>query len=879
MEEQTFIQENSGIVADAVHVEGENIAMGDFHQHQYIDSNPSFSSIQFDDSDYPAPTFMESVLQLLKAQRIIIIKGNNHFDHVSFGKQLAQKIILEQEQFGAIELIQNEENKPLLNQLNQQKREQVVILDGLHPRHIQYGLNQLINLCEQKSSYYIIHTETSFDTWQKASEMLSNYWYSIPEDDHYKHDDLCGWFLKQIIKNPISFFNEEDELTRQSLLSENYTIDKVIGEIGTPDKLTLFLNICRQNNTVFSDSKLDQIVNQLHQEQVQIVARWFNNLKPQEKIIALTVALFNGVYASQYFEILDTMMATTLWKEQQQTLAGLDYHSLDFLQSFFRYETAEQGDMIVARNQTTRVHLLKTAIGQYPRHIEAALLAFSDIMENSYRKAALNWDLYGTTQKRALLRQVFIEATRDIGINQLSNIEGVFLKLAASDHKHIQGVAAKSLAQYRLLGHDDLLFDTVKEWQADQTIQDRMTLFLKDKMQSKQKAIVAIKSTTVRALAYAADYDQPNQLHERIVADLIVFAKESDTDIQYAVASALPKFIQHHSQQLQNHIFDDLMPVGAYSSAISEGLGKAYEHYPDTLKPVINHWISICKQTNSEENRRHKTTYRDNRLVTILELLQNVELQADKGFNLQELYTLSIELLQTEKRGGVVESIIQLIASIQTRDYSLAYTNIPETLQNLSRRQRKIVLNTWVRQFLVERSLLQGREFTITINNKDYPAWDKMVKRPLTAIEEALFVWLNSNSKTAQKYATLAFLEFAKWFEAEEYDLIQEHKARETEREARRIAQKQAVKIPTIAQGVPELGLGIWLRLKIFFYLLFENSANKHSLKRIIKVFQTGPYSKRHLRLVTYKWRTRAEGDFSSKLAKWLDRLIHHIKS
>lgn len=877
MEKETIIQENTGIIADKVQVEGQNVALGNFYQ--YVDTNPSFSNVQFDNAEYPSPTFTLAVLELIKAQRIIIIKGNNHFDHMSFGKQMAKTIIQEQPQYSAIELIQNEENKPLLTQLNQQKSQQIVLLDGIHPRHIQYKMSQLVRICEHKSSYYIIHTETSYDTWLKSGEMISHYWYTIPDEDHYNHQELSHWFLKELTVNPISFLSEEDTLSLETLLSQTNNIDAVVTKIGTPDKLILFLNICRQNSHVYSDVKLDQIINQLHQAQSEIVGRWFNNLNPQEKIIALTVALFNGVFINQYFEILNTMMATTLWEQQNDTLAALDYHSLDFLQSFFRYESAEQGDIIIARNHTTRVHLLKTAISQYPRHIEAALLAFSDIMENSYRRDILNWDLYGTTQKRALLRQVFIESTRDIGINQLSNIEAVFLKLAASGHHHIQGVAAKSLAQYRLLGHDDLLFDTVKKWQGDQTIQDRMRLFLKDKAPSEKKAIIAIKSTTIRALAYAADYDQPNQLHDSIVTDLLTFSQESDFEIQKTVADVLPKFIQHHSHQLQNHIFDQLMPVAAYGNAISKGLTKAYLHYPDTLKSVIQHWLSTCKQSNSEANRRHKTTYRDNSLIAVLDTLKSIELQPEKGFNLQELYTLSISLLQVEKRSTVADSVIELIAAIQTRDYNLAYTNIPETLQRLSKRQRKIVLGIWVQQYLKERMVLPNREFTITINKIDYPAWDKMVKRPLTVLEESLFIWLNSKSKIAQKYATLAFLEFARVFEAEEYILIQEYKAKRAEMEAQRIARKQASNTTTVIQGASEIGLGLWLRLKIFFYLLFENKTNKQNLKSIIKIFLTGPYSKRHLRLVTYKWRTRAQGDFSSKLAKWLDRLIQHIKS
>ena len=51
-------------------------------------------------------------------------------------------------------------------------------------------------------------------------------------------------------------------------------------------------------------------------------------------------------------------------------------------------------------------------------------------MQLSYKRKIDNWELHGTTEKRALLRQVFIESTRDIGVNELTNIESVYLELA-----------------------------------------------------------------------------------------------------------------------------------------------------------------------------------------------------------------------------------------------------------------------------------------------------------------------------------------------------------------------------------------------------------------------------------------------------------------
>ena len=510
------------------------------------------------------------------------------------------------------------------------------------------------------------------------------------------------------------------------------------------------------------------------------MTRWFNQLNHNQKIIALTVALFNGLFCRQYFEVLSEMIDRSFWRQNVHTLEALDYFNLDFLRPFFRIENTDEGDLIIAENPKTRIHLLKAAKFQYPRHIHRALEIFSDIMQSSYARNNTNWGLYGTTHKRALLRQVFIGATRDIGINALSNVESIYLELAASNQKFIQGIAAKSMAQYRLLNEDDLLFETLNKWLTDKSVERRIELFLQ-KASNTNQTISAIKATTIRALAYAADYDRPNELHSEIVTYLITFAKDNSDAVQDAVADVLSKFIIHHTLQLRNEIFDSLMPNVKYGPAISEGLLKGYKNYPEALKEVINHWLSICMKEHSKENRREKTTFRDNALISIINTLGRIDM-LENGFTLKDLYDISSELLKTEKRPAVIAANLNLIAHIQQHDYTMAYDYIPETIEKLTRKQRKEMVRHWTFQFIQQRKNLRNGQFTITVFEEEFPAWDKMRSRPLTILEETLFLWLNSKSKVAQKFATLTFLDIAHFFEIEEHQQILKYEVQRQER-------------------------------------------------------------------------------------------------
>lgn len=878
---ETINNEGTIVVEPTINVSGGNVATGDLHQkfYEYRETNPSFSEIDFENEEvYPEPVFTSEVFQLLLKKRVLIIKGNNHFDQANFGRKIAKRLYDYSGEQKMMELIQNEEDKPLNAQLLQQKSGQIILLNTIHPRHIQYDFTRLIELADQKQSYYIINTESSSETWAKAGRITADYWYEIPQDNHYKKEDLLAWLIEFLREDPLQFFSEEIEIGPGTRFSSGYDINRLVNEISTPQKWIIFISGCRDLEELPSDRRLEKMLNNLNQSQEEIIMKWFNNLDREEKIIALTAALFNGLFCYQYFEILSQMIQTSFWRQSSDTLEAIDYYNLDFLNVFFRFESTDEGDLIVARNPTTRVNLLKSAMQQYPRHIEKALLIFSSIMRETYNRKNTNWDLHGTTQKRALLRQVFVEATRDIGINQLSNIESVYLELAASDHSFVQGIAAKSLAQYRLFDEDTLLFETINKWLKDKSIEERIALFLPNKSRNTSKTVLAIKATTIRILAYAADYDQPNQLHNGIVEYLIAFSQDHSQEVQDAVAQVLPKFITHHSYQLRNEIFDSLMPNAVYGEAISDGLMNAYSSYPKTLKDVISHWLSICTKENSEDNRRNKTTFRDNALIAILDTLRKIEIKED-GFSLKELYDIATTLLRIEKRPAVVESVLLLIARIQVENYGIAYEFIPETIGALTKKQRKEMVKLWTDHFLKQRKELPNGEFTIRVFKEEYPAWDIVFKRPLTRVEEALFTWLNSKSKVAQHFATLTFLEIAQTFEREEYKQIrayrrQREKLRKQRRERERLVNQQ---IRRAQQATVEVGLGLWLRLKIFFYLLFEDRMTKQSLKDIIRVFLAEPYSKEDLWAVIYKWKTRDKGVLSTKLAKWLMKLMKNI--
>ena len=371
MESNTHI--NQQTVTDSTIAMGGDITQNIYHN--TLDSNPTFSAVELHNDAYsPLPLYTAEVLEKWQKKRVLIIKGNNQFDLASFARQLTHRLKELMPHCRPIELVQNEENSSITEQLKKRNQHQIIILNDLHPRHIQYDFSRLVALCEAKQSYYIILTETSQQTWSKAGSVVENFWYSIPEQDLYDETEVEKWFIELLADSPPLFFSEETPISNTTLVSESKQVQFVLRTLLTPQKLRVFLSLLKQRKQLFSDTRLQEILANINSGPADIISKWFHNLTHDQKVIAICAAIFNGLFCHQYFELLTTMSGSSFWKESNGKISALDYHDLDFLSAFFRYEPMDEGDLLVTRNSSTRVHLIRAAIDHYPRHIEKALI-------------------------------------------------------------------------------------------------------------------------------------------------------------------------------------------------------------------------------------------------------------------------------------------------------------------------------------------------------------------------------------------------------------------------------------------------------------------------------------------------------------------------
>ncbi len=875
--------QNTVISADSI--QAENLAMGDFHQHLYSDK-PQLVRVYFGDSDqeYLPPNYFETLFRQTADKRIVFISGDNVLSKTDLARHLSSKIIQQNpfKEFKIVELLQENEHSDartsIFDILNKEHCEQkVVLLTDLHPEKIDYNFDKLLDYAVDHSCVFIISVNHSLETWKKAGTLVGDFWFNIPDGRHYSEEQLLDFFLLQLEKNPPVFMDDNSSTSStNTLLSATLTVQSVIDRFNSLDQVNLFLKYYVGLPEFPSDRKVIELIEALCNGHAQMVRSWFYQLTHRNKIIALSAALFDGLLIDQYFEALNNITAETFWETSDPSLKALDYFHLSFLDTFFLIQTRGEQQYILSKTPLIKSILLELGKTEYRRHFKTAFQAFYTFMNNTYSRKSINWELYGTPSKRVLIRRSYTETLRDTGSLEFNLVENQLLELAASGNAYLQSICAKAMAQWRLSGNEELFFKTLKSWQEDTDIEERIKeLFdrnTRDTTTDNVNAIDLIKTTAVLALGHASYYDQPNKLHEKIIEGMVHFAQETYSHVSKSIHQALPQFIHHHSQQLQHTIFETLMPKDSLREPIVKGLLLAIQDYPEQVSGALQRWFDGCMEDASRLNRRQQPTQRDNRLIIILNVLEQADLSKNELFINEKVYThFLIPLLQQEKRNEVLSHVLNLLAKIHSYNFELAARFSAKTIGVLTKNQRLFLVVQWGKIYSQQR--LETADKTYERDDTTYALWTDQQARPLTSIETVLYQWMESDS-TMRRFATLVFLEIAQSYDRFESRALDQH---QQAIQQQLIWEMQQVQTAPAAKPAPpaEINLHLFLRIRIFFYFLFASNENKYLLKDTLLLFlNVNRYTSADLERLIQRWQRSEQKGITSKLAKWLYKFL-----
>jgi len=828
------------------------------------------------------PVIEEEVINKLNHHRTVILSFDESVDQLDYKRSLFE-LIHDQNPYEAYELVEDFEDQSIFKAILKGDDRLFYFLDDIDVSHINYDLKELQGIATRKSAYLIITTASPKVRWQACGGDINDIWVSVKAESIYSADSFRGHFLKELLK--CSFIKESESIKNQ-LVSKTITVDDVLARIKHPMQFLVFLDRYRRCDQLPDDSWIQNALNEVEGCPDEIIERWFQKLSNREKLIAVAFSAFEGMYISQFFEALSELLPKeSLWRISEPDIVSIDLKDISFLEPFVHNELSSGNGVLISSKPNFRNVLFKIFSKTHRRHLMAFVSANSELVYRSYTFSSVNWELLGTYDRRGKIRKAFVNTISDLGKVLFDLAEHILLDLAVTNHHHVQNLVASSLVRWRRANMDEQFFALIDRWRNDDTILDLVHEKLLQRKNLTEtgvsdsfEAADLIKATIAITVSRATQYDERDKLDSRLIGIYGEIANDPSDRVQFAIEKSLPKFIHKHINQLKSLLFENLMKTARFRKPIAAGLFLAYQEQKEEIKSTLDQWLDQCLKEKSEENRRDKTTYRDNVLITILNVIINAldDLDLRLYYSDKELYKLVMVLLRKEGRREVRDITIQLLVAI-LRSHPGKIQNFIERLEpEINDIDRRKLVQQLTQLHLYQLSKLKGGDVIWEFQPKlKVPVWFDRNERPLTAVETEMLSWINNAGSAARKMATLFFLNVASSFEEYEFNFIKEELTRRKIQESQvRSAQSSLKKVQPI-HHVNSNQLDFFLRIRIFIALIFETKENREALKETLLVVKNaGGINHFPKRIMNHKWRNRSPQKLAGKLGKWLERYM-----
>lgn len=892
MESPSISADHVGAVAETIEVTSTNTAFRDINIYQ--SAKPHFSSINLSSyslDKYISPKFTTLAIKQLVAHRMLIVSGGIGFDKGSFIRHLAYLIFEEHQNLRVEELLRNDEDVSLVKTLHESEVPHIFIIDQVHPRFFDHDVRKLVESINNQGHFVVLTTETPREAWGLSEPMRDRYWFEVPHNDRYSREVLAKFFIERFTmfarEIPISI---SLPLKMEATLFEGLTVEEVVSRFESPDQIAFFIQVLSDKEEL-SGEEFEEIIQTSVNDEESLICRWYRNLDSREQLIGLGMALLEGLYDDQFFICMHEIVKN-FWQYRDPFLLSLDYCDLDFLLPFFVMEDINEEKRLVRnRYSNQRTDIVSTAWPSYRRHIISALPLITKMAEETILSNELNWEKYGTRDRRMILRQAIGNTISDIGLVSYHAVESILLELASFSETTIQRIPAKAMARWREFGQEELLFKTLSDWQRDERILKLIESFLRnDKIIAKRqsqssKALSYIKATALLTLRYAASYDRPNHLDQRIIDLLKEIALDNGSLVQTRLKETLPRIIHHHSLQLIE-ILDDFMIIDDIREPISEGLAMAYEDYPHELKRALFSWLEENEGEVSLENRRRKFTNRDKVVATILETFGKIHFTGENDvMSVDEVFERIVELRKNEGRLGLQEVIIEVAAKLISEHFGTGAPYLTE-LYDIDREDDKKILLRQLLHVYIKQRCQHLSEHSINVKGIEIPAWLEDKERPFTPVEELMLNWVDDKDVRLKKLGTSAFLRFIHnldFYEQIELSELRWNLSRlEDQKKSGSTESSPASSNDFHGDGFTSYQsalsfykiFSLWPRIHIFFFLIGKDRTQRELFKELYKsIYFHRNYRRDYKRDLLRRWK-HSTSPVTQMLAQWFQRFL-----
>ncbi len=752
-----------------------------------------------DTSGYVSPRFIGKLVGEITgmAGKMAVFTAFYGFDKAGFTKHLAFKLAEEAEGRGVLmeakECFLNSDYSSIATAIRESTGDCIFVLNNLSPKDVNHNLDELQQVAKDNSRFIIlISTNQPAKDW---SSPHADYWFKIEQDGLY-HGSIKlvnEIYEKNVLVRYLAKASDERGLSAfKTKLKEE--IEKLIPtEVNTPEQLGLFLDLFAKKPT--ADDKLIKSLIAQTKKKDNLIREWFFSLDDDKKLVALGMTLLDGVYADQFFAVMQQFRGEA-WEPFSQTLSALDYNDLNTLMHFFSFTSGET-PALEAKFPNQRFQTLLTIWENYRRRIIATMPVLVRLTKQSASGDATSWELFGDRDKRIRLLETLAQLLSDIGRLSPQTVEPWLLQLAASGNAGVQMVAARALAQWRESYDDPAsgksvnkereLFELLATWNAESRhLNSRILQFLqslpREEGQSSSRTAY-VRATILLTLGYASVYDNSSRLHPDIPELLKRFARDRNGLVISRLRDTMRLLLRNHPWQIGDRLFDlsggdtifnEMTPLEHYAGAIAAGLSDAHSDFPPDVENLLDRWLSDCKVKRPKQPRTDIFSYREKILATVVFTYGLLDFKNTLSLSLDGAATEIENLRLDEHHPEMRRVLLECILIFYEKYFHEMEARHSKKIPKMDEAERKRAAKKFRATYLIERSEAVGGDYEVDFEDVILDSWRNREDRPPTPIEVSLGKWIGSENENIRRIALQSFMEFAK-IEAWEEGKVKEY--------------------------------------------------------------------------------------------------------
>lgn len=735
---------------------------------------PEFFTPAFDDYEddaYIIPIKAPQLFELVLHEKFLVLSGDGYDKHMLaryLAWKLCQKNNMGETTYEVQEWSNTNSPQNFEPYLQKNQKPTIFVFPNISPQNVGYNLSKLYRNTRKSDQYLIITTDHPLEEWKAETDVINLYWQPNSVEALFQSLDLVKILIKELKK--ASFQLPEglhiDDFGPDSFLIEKVTVRTIAESLKTSTSIESFVKILSSTKTKVNESDVIKIIHDCQNDKLALNQWFYGFLSPREKIIALGLCLFDGLYDDQFFAVMEKVFHQS-WRQRNPQLESLDYCDLDSLSHYYKLiQLDRQEDIcqVQSLRQNFRQQLIDVTWNSHRRYILAALPVLENLIKESVLPGRGNSELCGTHKRQRQLRDVTSDILCHIGLKSELSIEGTLLentllRLSAEKDINVQVVAAQAMAKWREYNQDDRLFNTLKRWQ-DNSIPKILLDYLDSTTTTEKKhPQIYIKATVALTVGYAAFFDPPNQLNQKLCDLLEQLAIDSaDNFIFHRFSSyTLPWVVTLHVVQLKDILMNMLQHTWLNES-IGFSLAMAYQQNPMEVIEILNSWFNLCQINSKQLTPDDTISHRDAILATIAYTYGHLQFDQNFGpITFEDGFRQLQTMLQKETNIYVRKAVISAVIQQLSNNFAEVEKYLEKLLPKTNKDDQQQIVEELVKIHLLQRGEMKNGDGYFLWEENYYNFW-LHDQAPLTDVEKMMRGWLKESNTTIFKIIAFQFL-------------------------------------------------------------------------------------------------------------------------